>query len=485
MWLAIGFCKLDVHLAKANLSWISQLDSKLSHGALLCCDPSIDWSGAQELIDLAAKTFQRVEITIAPDIVESWPAGSNALFKTTAQFFQDRKIGPWLWLEPDAIPLRKGWLDQIEQAYFAAGKPFMGAVMQASGLNMPKDYLAGVACYPSDCWKRMSLTWDESRAFDVATAPATVPFAANTSLIQHFWGEKDLPPTFVAEKTPESPRNAFTLDRINPEAVIFHRCKDDSLLRLLGYRRSGSYASDGVLDIVLPFCWMDAERLIKGLRWLSILNGKIDRHAILHHDNTAVNQVSTIKTIAERVFSSVAVSKYRQGPTGWPSACNWAFQHACRYMASNTNRSWFWLEADATPIRKYWLDQIETQYVDGGQPFMGTIIGPFDGMQMGHMNGMGIYPPNVSDYTQRALTCTRNAWDTQMRDEMIDKCTIANHLIQHCAAIEHDCCKPANGPLPDFPSQREVDKWIHSTTVVFHPSKNGSLIDRLMERIKS
>jgi hypothetical protein len=83
----------------------------------------------------------------------------------------------------------------------------------------------------------MAPGWEESKAFDMATAPVTVPLSAHTKLLQHFWGPtRDNPPTFAEVKTAESPINTFTLANLNPEAVVFHRNKDGTLLKLLGFK---------------------------------------------------------------------------------------------------------------------------------------------------------------------------------------------------------------------------------------------------------
>lgn len=455
----------DIHLAKALYQWIGQLDSSLSHGALIVADPETDWAVVRELYEIASKVFQRVEIITGPESVQSWPAGANCLFKSAAKFFQDRKIGPWLWLEPDAAPLGKGWLDTIQTGYFAAGKPFFGSVMQATEPNMPKHYLAGVACYPSDCWKRMGLAWDESRAFDVATASVTVPFAANTGLIQHFWGEKDLPPIFVCEKTAESPRNAFTLDRINPEAVVFHRSKDLSLLKLLGYRESQLPKIS--IDLVLPFWAGDARLMLKNINWMNFLHGKKDTTAVLLADVAVdAGMIQQIVQVAKSVFSDVVIHRYSSvGFSGWPNGPNRAFQEACYVMASRKGSpGWFWMEADAVPVVPDWLEQLSVEYERGGKPFAGTII-----ECMGwHLNGIAIYPAEVQRYC-KSLMKIREAWDVALNSEITPHRHKMNHLIQHHMS------PPSFASAPDLMA-------IEPGVVVIHPDKSGNLIDRLAER---
>jgi hypothetical protein len=52
-------------------------------------------------------------------------------------------------------------------------------------------------------------------------------------LIQCYYGTRELPPIFVAQRTEQSLINHIALDYIKPEAVLFHRNKDQSLIPLL------------------------------------------------------------------------------------------------------------------------------------------------------------------------------------------------------------------------------------------------------------
>jgi hypothetical protein len=151
-------------------------------------------------------------------------------------------------------------------------------------------------------------------------------------------------------------------------------------------------------------------------------------------------------------------------------------------VEQNIKTSWFWFEADAVALRPDWLDQLEQEYAFGGKLFMGSVVGDFDGLQMGHINGTAVYPYNALSYFPKALTNIGYPWDAGMRDEMIHLAHRANHLIQHCGAVMDGCCKPANGPQAVFRNQEDVTRLVYPTAVFFHPSKDGSLIDRLRER---
>lgn len=117
-------------------------------------------------------------------------AGPNSLFRQAAWFFYlHRELGPWLWLEPDCVPLVPGWDDTIESAYRAGGKPFLGARMKFQ----EGEYLNGAAVYPRDAVARAPALvtramWTQfpemEIAFDVAGGLEVLRQASFTDLIE-------------------------------------------------------------------------------------------------------------------------------------------------------------------------------------------------------------------------------------------------------------------------------------------------------------
>jgi hypothetical protein len=325
-----------------------------------------------------------------------------------------------------------------------------------------------------------------SVAWDVSTAYVTVPLAAHTEAIQWFWGQPDLPPTFVRRKTPASPVNTFTLATLNPNAVLFHRNKDGTLIELLKRQMWEKTTSIPSLSVVMPFCSKDMHLALKALSWMAELSEPLPRTIVLHYDNSVLEpHLGQIKKAASRAFKDVVLSRYpapRRPHIGWPAACNYAFRTAASFMEQRLKTSWFWCEADSAVLTSGWLQQIESEYAYGQKPFMGTIIGDFDGLRMGHINGTAVYPWNATSYFPKAVSVIGYPWDAGMRDEMIHLAHRANHLMQHCGAVINGCCKPANGPQAIFRNQKDVDQLIQPGAVFFHPDKTGTLIDRLRER---
>lgn len=232
----------DFDIAKKLVQWISELGSCKPHSILLCADSTVPQESMRELMELARPSFERVAtmiVTVPTKPAEGservWPP--NTMFLQAANQVRENYRLPFLWLEPDAIPITDTWLDQIALAYQHCPRRFMGTIVTQVGQpGLPAQYLNGVAVYPNDAvevFNNISAVKDHSSAFDIGSAPVVVSKSQNTSLMQHFWGTKEMPPIFVATKTTDSPKNHVTMDFVKPGVVLFHRSKDGNLIDLL------------------------------------------------------------------------------------------------------------------------------------------------------------------------------------------------------------------------------------------------------------
>lgn len=216
------------------LDWALELGPcKGSTSVLVCSRNSTQPKLVESALECARMVFGTASVIHPlgqiPD--ETWPKGPNWLFHTASEHVQKEKLGPWLWLEPDAIPLCSGWMDHISKAYAQRAALFMGPLLDPKGKYRG---MAGVGVYPEKCWEMFQAhATNPSTAFDVAYGHVTSQHMAVTPLITHFWGKQDLPPTFVAERAATNPINALTLASIPKLSVLFHRSKDGTLIDLL------------------------------------------------------------------------------------------------------------------------------------------------------------------------------------------------------------------------------------------------------------
>lgn len=227
----------DIDSATRLIRWIASLGSCKPHACLLIADDAVPKSNRTELKELATPIF--ASAATIPVSVPKVGFAPNHMFMLAAQQIMFSYRWPWLWLEPDAIPLKSHWLSKIADAYEASPKRFLGPIVDGKQPGLPERHLAGVSVYPPDAFSiydKFTSIKTENVAWDMEAANDVVPRAQHTKLIQHFWGKRDLSPTFVADNSTARADNALPLSFLSPEAVVFHRCKDGSLIRLLQER---------------------------------------------------------------------------------------------------------------------------------------------------------------------------------------------------------------------------------------------------------
>jgi hypothetical protein len=238
----------DVDQAEALLRWIKELGGVREHSFLLAADSALSQERVRALLDIVRGEFDSVRAMIVNVGVKGWPQAANLMWRAVARQVNEFYKAPWLWLEPDAVPLRTGWLSDIAQAYWRSPRPLLGCVLDAEREieGLPARYLAGVAVYPQDLYRVLAKQWGSPmlnaptnpklsvaqrqqgvRAWDMLFADTLVARAHHTPLIQQFWGvDYNTPPLFVGARTEAHPVNAVTLDLVRKDAVLFHRVKD-------------------------------------------------------------------------------------------------------------------------------------------------------------------------------------------------------------------------------------------------------------------
>lgn len=224
--VVIPVCAKDVQSALRNLRWCVEMDDATFHHALVSAEIGFDY---REVVAEAQRYFPVVEEFHYPKLSARplpWPEAQNWAWRKAALYIAKRNDGlPWLWWEQDAVPLKRGWLNALENEYLAAAKPFMGAAGAKPTPEHP-DHLAGVAVYPPNVtrYAPSAMFYAKSIPFDTAGGWRVLNEAHITPLIQHVWtfepGTSN-PPTFPT---------TGSLSEISPDAVLFHRCKDSSLL---------------------------------------------------------------------------------------------------------------------------------------------------------------------------------------------------------------------------------------------------------------
>lgn len=230
--------------------------------------------------------------------------------------------------------------------------------------------------------------------------------------------------------------------------------------------------------VVLHFCSKDWEATARNLNWMLELDPHSSLPCLLAYDDeTPPAAVQRIEALARRYFASIKTFWYPAPlKKTWPAAPNWAWQNVARYIEWELKQPWLWLESDAIPIRTGWLTDIESEYSRCGQPFMGVIP---EGMN--HLNGVCVYPGNISHHTVNALMTEETAWDVVLGLDTEGKRHSADRLFQHFWAVNPATNQHWNGSgaLVSFKSQADLVRWCDLKAALFHRCKDGSLIEQL------
>ena len=233
MLVVLNYSHVDRQRALELLRWIGELGGAHGHELLLGLN-RLSIGSESELVDEAKKHFDNVGVTAPPDEDErGWPYSPNHAWRHVVYWVRERIQKDFLWLEPDCVPLPlpngKLWIDEISKAWDARpqGKHFMGCDVNVSG---SKRHMSGIAVYPAKVvafTRRMPELNGE--AWDMFFAEEFFQFSHFTPLVQHVQHHPGYPdiPTFPTQES---------LSIIRPETVLWHRCKDGSLIERLRER---------------------------------------------------------------------------------------------------------------------------------------------------------------------------------------------------------------------------------------------------------
>ncbi len=240
MRVVISICKHELRLAHDWFNWVLDLGGPEGHSLHLIPSSGTD---IKDIFEKANRAFHnQVSVQIDYEAETSdWQntdlmrsaSGPNSSFRQVAWDFEHFKKGPWFWCELDCIPLKRDWLRRLESEYAVAvskGKVFMGAHVL---IERVREHMSGNAVYPENTPSEAPLLVQRTNyvcdgqpqplglAFDVAGAPDVIPKAYWTNLIQH----KFRYGKFESREQFDSV--------IDPNAVVFHSCKDGSIFKYL------------------------------------------------------------------------------------------------------------------------------------------------------------------------------------------------------------------------------------------------------------
>ena len=214
------------------------------------------------------------------------------------------------------------------------------------------------------------------------------------------------------------------------------------------------------------FCPQDEALALKNAEWINELGGCKGHEAFMLYDRRCQLAVPIQRELT-KAFDNVIVMKAGAEIDGWPQGANYFFRMVSGYLQSTNRPYFFWLEPDAIPLRENWLDVLEHHYLENKRPFMGDRV-QVENIPL-HMSGVGIYPNPLHQYAGEAYRAHDVAFDMAGKDQIIHQAHFTK-LIEH--AWKH----------PSFTKLEELDTQIRPEALIFHSSKDGSLIDVLRRK---
>lgn len=241
----------DAELALLSAKAITSMGINMRHKATVCATEGTALTG--EITEELKKSFPEVKRIIAQDGFNGWPLGPNQMFSDAAvQCYSVNE--PWMFWEPDCVPMKTGWADDLEAEFrkepAILGHQYEGG-MASNGKNIYK-MIVGSAIYPPNfldfCPSAQSLgnynlayrsSGSIPEPWDVRCRWNFLAIGRDCPLLRTYWKSvnyqwKDEKIVFFAEDPEAQAIQGVTCaDRIiSSQAVVIHGCKDGSLHKM-------------------------------------------------------------------------------------------------------------------------------------------------------------------------------------------------------------------------------------------------------------
>lgn len=182
--IVIPFCAGDAPMADLLLSLIYSMIGKVKSGhCLLMHDFDVHEEMVNKVRIAAEVSFDTVMIRgVAAKNITGKPERINNIFKASARIVQSSFRWPWLWVEPDCVPVSGTWIDSIANAYASQPKRYMGNFLQSKTRGV---CLSRISVYPCDAYPDIEKFCDSNMIFNLFGASQLVSMATKTTLIQN------------------------------------------------------------------------------------------------------------------------------------------------------------------------------------------------------------------------------------------------------------------------------------------------------------
>jgi len=200
--VVLPFSANDGVLAEHLCDFIYLVNKRQPEGycLLVCAGDVHDEMRAK--VEVAAKVaFAGVELINCPKIVDpNKNVHVNRMFKMAADHVISTYRTPWLWLEPDCVPMKHGWLEAVADSHYEQPRRYSGPWKKV--MTDGTIFLNRIAVYPPDALRELAAPLAAQTPFNIVAGPVVAPKSTKTNVIQEIAitdeSAKVLPTTFIA-----------------------------------------------------------------------------------------------------------------------------------------------------------------------------------------------------------------------------------------------------------------------------------------------
>lgn len=230
----LGVSAGDAIQAERLLDLLAIFNRKTPKGAILiAAAPDLHGETKAKLRIAAEIGFEHVDVlevgwgAVAP--TSKTEAVNNLVYSAlshAARCYQ----APCLWFEPDSVPIRPHWLEELTLTYWHQPKRYLGSILSSNDGKVK--CLSRVAIYPRGAGGELKEACAGKLPFEIAAGGIIVPRAGKSKLFQQ------TPFTSTTERSV-----------IRPETVLLHSDKESVLLSALIDEYSKPQAITHIVDL--------------------------------------------------------------------------------------------------------------------------------------------------------------------------------------------------------------------------------------------